>query len=80
MALVGVFGGGHPVAMSVPPIAAGATTIFILKQSKDEEEKRLHQTEQLKLMESRLQTLETIVTRDEDFLLPRSHTQDETLR
>jgi translation initiation factor 6 (eIF-6) len=67
VALVGIFGRGHPVALAVPPIAAAVTTAFVLNT----EEKRQQlpaQTETLQRIESRLEALETIITQ-EDYLL-----------
>ncbi|MGL5062682.1 MAG: hypothetical protein ACRC62_22120 [Microcoleus sp.] len=69
MALVGVFGRGNPVVMMVPPIAASATSIALIKRSQDSEDRQhqelLGQSERTKLLETRLENLEAIVIQDE---------------
>jgi hypothetical protein len=67
VALAGLFGQGNPIALAVPPIAAAVSTAFVLNT----EEKRQQlpaQTETLQRIESRLEALETIITKD-DYLL-----------
>jgi translation initiation factor 6 (eIF-6) len=67
VALVGIFGRGNPVAIAVPPLAAAATTVFVLNA--EEKRKQLpEQAEKIRQLESRLETLETIDTKD-DYLL-----------
>ncbi|WP_026734851.1 hypothetical protein [Fischerella sp. PCC 9605] len=71
MAIAGVFGSGNPVAMAAPPIAAGASTVVLVNSSKGKQEKQLpDQAERMKVLETRLENLEEIVTKDE-YLLPR---------
>lgn len=74
MAIVGIFGGGSDnkvYAIVIPPIAAAATTIYILRREEQKHQELHDQTEQIKLMESRLQILEAIVTKEEHLLSER---------
>lgn len=69
MAIVGIFGGGSDRklwAMMVPPAAAATTTIYLLRQEEQKHHELQDQAEHLRIVETRLQTLETIVTK-EDF-------------
>jgi hypothetical protein len=61
VALAAIFSRGNPVAIAVPPIAAAATSIFVIKT--DENQKQLPaQAERMQRIETRLETLETILT------------------
>ncbi|MBE9191798.1 hypothetical protein IQ230_15860 [Gloeocapsopsis crepidinum LEGE 06123] len=68
MAIVGVFGRGNPVAMAAPPIAAGAATFALVKDSKDSQDKEKKelsaQAGRMKMLEMRLENLEEIATKD----------------
>ena len=76
MGIAGVFGHGNPIGIAAPPIAAGATTVILAKSSKASQEKKektqLAQAESLRMLQTRLETLEAIVTRDEHLLPGRS--------
>jgi hypothetical protein len=69
MAIVGIFGRGNPVVMMVPPIAASATSIILIKHSEDsknpQHQELMSQSERTKLLETRLENLEAIVIHDE---------------
>ncbi|WP_416666375.1 hypothetical protein [Egbenema bharatensis] len=61
VALAAIFGRGNPGAIAVPPIAAAVTSMFIINA--DEQRKRIpEQSEKMQQIESRLETLETILT------------------
>lgn len=74
MAIIGIFGGGSDnkvYAIVIPPIAAAATTIYILRQEEQKHQELRDQAEHIQLMESRLQILEAIVTKEEHLLSER---------
>ena len=80
MAIAGIFVGGESVAkaivMAVPPIAAAATTAVVLNHAKEEDKRQLHQAETLQVLESRVETLEAIVTREDYLLTGKSPSRD----
>jgi hypothetical protein len=69
--VAGVFTGGEStgkyIAMSVPPIAATATTAIVLNHAKKTEQPQA--AIEMQQIESRLTTLETIVTAEQPDLL-----------
>jgi 7-keto-8-aminopelargonate synthetase-like enzyme len=72
MAIIGIFGGGSDnkvFAIVIPPMAAAATTIYILRREEQKHQELQDQAEHIQLMESRLQILEAIVTKEE-YLVP----------
>lgn len=74
MAIIGIFGGGSDnkvYAIVIPPMAAAATTIYILRQEEQKHQELRDQAEHIQLIESRLQILETIVTKEEHLLAER---------
>lgn len=75
VALIGIFGRGNPVAIAIPPIAAAATTVFVLNEEK---QKRLpEQAEKIRQLESRLETLEAIITKEDyESLIEQSQRTD----
>jgi hypothetical protein len=79
--IAGVFGRGNPIALFGSPIAAGATTIALVKGSKQFQDKAesekglLGQAEQVKMLEARLENLELILTQDEYLLLKQPQVQ-----
>jgi uncharacterized protein (TIGR02246 family) len=78
--IAGVFGRGNPIALAAAPMAAGATTVALVNSSKrfkdkaDVEKTLLGQAEHVKMLETRLENLELIVTQDEYLLLKQSQT------
>ncbi|NJO79294.1 MAG: hypothetical protein HC827_12740 [Cyanobacteria bacterium RM1_2_2] len=74
MAIIGIFGGGSDnkvFAIVIPPIAAAATTIYVFRQEEQKHQELRDQAEHIQLMESRLQILEAIVTKEEHLLSER---------
>jgi 7-keto-8-aminopelargonate synthetase-like enzyme len=74
MAIIGIFGGGSDnkvFAIVIPPMAAAATTIYLLRQEEQKHQELRDQAEHIQLMESRLQILEAIVTKEEHLLAER---------
>lgn len=80
MLMAGIFingeSDGKVVVVSIPPIAAAATTAIVLRHSKADRKQFPEQSEKMQLMESRLETLESIVTREEYPLPHQSQGQD----
>lgn len=74
MAIIGIFGGGSDnkvFAIVIPPMAAAATTIYLLRQEEQKQQELRDQAEHIQLMESRLQVLEAIITKEEHLLAER---------